>query len=233
MDYFLTDNYLTSDPDDQIAIPTNIRSYSDDQIIDRIMLRGTTLTRPDLLAAIRAYQEEHGYIVEEGNSFNTGLITAGPDIVGKFNSVTDSYDHSRHKMHYSVNFSRTIQEKTAGIKMSKVQTPNTGPIITGIRDGISGLTDGTLTAGGVLDISGNRLKVFPDLPDDGVYFIVSGGGAEYKASTLIENKPARLIIMLPSMPSGTYTLEVRTHFIGSSAPGKQLRKVQFAKLLNI
>jgi hypothetical protein len=108
MDYFLTDNHLTSDPDGQTAIPTNIRSYSDEQIIDRIMQRDTTLTRPDLLAGIRAYQEEHGYIVEEGNGFNTGLLNAGPDIARKFNSVTESYDHSCHKTHYSVNFSRTI-----------------------------------------------------------------------------------------------------------------------------
>jgi hypothetical protein len=72
------------------VIPTNIRSYSDDQIIDRIMQRGTTLTRPDLLAGIRAYQEGHGYIVEEGNGFNTGLINANPGVLGKFNSVTDS-----------------------------------------------------------------------------------------------------------------------------------------------
>jgi hypothetical protein len=232
MDYFLTDNHLTSDPNDQTAIPTNIRSYTDDQIIDRIMQRGTTLTRPDLLAGIRAYQEEHGYIVEEGNSFNTGLLNAGPDIAGKFNSVTDGYDHSRHKTRYSVSFSRSIQEKIAKIKMNKVQAPNTGPLIAAIRDGASGLTDGTLSAGGVLDITGSRLKVFPDLPDDGVY-IVAPDGVEYKASTLVENKPSRLIVMIPELPPGTYTLEVRTHFIGNATPGKQLRKAQFAKLLNI
>jgi hypothetical protein len=232
MDYFLIDNHLTPDPDDQIAIPANIRSYSDDQIIDRIMQRGTTLTRPDLLAGIRAYQEEHERIVEEGNGFNTGLIIAGPNIAGKFNGVTDSFDHSRHKTRYSVSFSRTIQEKVAKVKMNKVQAPNTGPVIAAIRDGISGLTDGTLNAGGVLDIAGSRLKVFPDLPDDGVYFVASDS-TEYKATTLVENKPARLIVMLPSLPSGTYTLEVRTHYIGSAAPGKQLRKAQFAKPLNI
>jgi hypothetical protein len=138
----------------------------------------------------------------------------------------------RHKTHYSVNFSRTIQEKVAKIKVSKVQTPNTGPLITAIRDGVSGLTDGTLSAGGVLDIAGSRLKVFPDLPDNGVYF-VAPDGKEYKATSLIENKPSRLIVMLPSLPSGTYTLEVRTHFIGNVTPGKQLRKEQFSKPLNI
>jgi hypothetical protein len=232
MDYFLTENHLTSDPKDQVAIPTNIRSYSDDQIIDRIMQRGTTLTRPDLLASIRAYQEEHGYIVEEGNGFNTGLINAGPGILGKFNSVTDSFDRSRHKMHYGINFSQTIQEKVAKIKMNKVQAPNTGPLITAIRDGISGQTDGTLSAGSVLDIVGSRLKIYPDLPTDGVYF-VAPDGTEYKATALIENKPARLIVMLPPLPSGSYTLEVRTHFVNTSAPGKRLRKVQFAQLLNI
>jgi hypothetical protein len=232
MDYFLIDNHLTSDPDDQIAIPANIRSFNDEQMIDRIMQRGTTLTRPDLLAAIRAYQEEHGYIVEEGNGFNTGLITAGPGILGKFNSVTDSFDRSRHRMHYSVNFSRTIQEKVDRVKMNKVQAPNTGPVIAGIRDSLSGLTDGTLSAGGVLDIAGSRLKVYPDLADDGVYFMAADG-TEYKATSLVENRPARLIVMLPPLPSGSYTLEVRTHFVNSAAPGKQLRRAQFPKPLNI
>jgi hypothetical protein len=58
MDYFLTDNHLTPDPNDQVAIPTNIRSYNDEQIIDRIMQRGTSLTRSALTAGIIAYQEE-------------------------------------------------------------------------------------------------------------------------------------------------------------------------------
>jgi hypothetical protein len=82
----------------------------------------------------------------------------------------------------------------------------------------SGLTDGTLSAGGMPGIAGSRLKVFPDLPGDGVYFVNADGG-EYKVTTLVENKPARLIVMLPSLPPGAYTLEVRTHYT-SSNPGK-------------
>jgi hypothetical protein len=114
-------------------------------------------------------------------------------------------------MYYSVNFSRTIQVKFAKVKMNKVQTPNIGPLITAVRDSLSGLTDGTLSAGGVLDISGSRLKVYPELADDGVYFIAADD-TEYKAITLVENKFLRLIVMLPALPSGSYTLEVRTHF---------------------
>jgi hypothetical protein len=170
--------------------------------------------------------------VEEGNGFNTGLINAGPSIGGKFNTVTDSYDHSRHSLRYSVNFSKDIREKISKVKMTKIQTPVTGPIIVAVKDSLSGLTDGTITVGGVLDIAGNRLKVYTDMPDDGVYFIASDG-TEYKASTLVENKPSRLIVMIPALPAGSYTLEVRTHYISSSIPGKQLRKAQFTKLLNV
>jgi hypothetical protein len=232
MDYFLTDNHLTPDPDDQVAIPANIHSYTDEEIIDRILQRGTTLTRADLLAAIQVYHAEHGYIVDEGNGFNTGLINAGPGITGKFNNATDSYDHLRHSLHYNVNFSKSIQERIGKVKMTKVQAPVTGPIIVAIKDSLSGLTDGTLSAGGVLDIAGNRLKVFADIPEDGVYFIASDG-TEYKASTLVENKPSRLIAMIPALPAGSYILEVRTHYIKSAEPGKQLRKMQFARTLNV
>jgi hypothetical protein len=226
MDYFLIENHLTPDPDDQVAIPANVHSYTDEEIIDRILQRGTTLTRADLLAAIQVYQAEHGYIVDEGNGMNTGLINAGPNILGKFNNVTDSYDSARHKMRYNVNFSKNIQEKVAKVKLTKVQTPVTGPIIAAVKDSISGLTDGTLSVGGVLDIAGSRLKVFTDIPEDGVYFIASDG-TEYKASTLVENKPSRLIVMIPALPAGSYTLEVRTHSTSSSSvPGKQLRKIR-------
>jgi hypothetical protein len=135
-------------------------------------------------------------------------------------------------MYYAVNFSKNIREKAGKVKMTKVQTPVTGPIIAAIKDSISGLTDGTLSIGGVLDISGSRLKEYPELPDDGVYFIAADG-TEYKVSTLVENKPSRLITMIPELSAGVYTLEMRTHYIGSSVPGKQLRKAQFAKQLSV
>jgi hypothetical protein len=146
--------------------------------------------------------------------------------------VTDSFEHSRHKLRYSLNFSKNIQEKVGKVRMSKVQAPNTGPLIVAVRDSLSGLTDGTLTLGGVLDIAGSRLKVYADQPGDGVYFIAFDG-TEYKASVLVENKPSRLIVMIPNLSPGVYTLEIRTHSTSNSIPGKQLRKAQFAKLLNV
>ena len=40
--------------------------------------------------------------------------------------------------------------------------------------------------------------------------------------------------MIPDLPAGSYMLEVRTHYTSNNAvPGKQLRKTQFSKALNV
>ncbi|MDR1458892.1 MAG: DUF4469 domain-containing protein [Bacteroidales bacterium] len=232
MDYFLLDNPLTEDPDDQIAIVANVRTYTDSQIVQRMMKRGTSLTETDILAVVNSYHSEIGLIIEEGDGINTALINAQPAIGGKFNSVNDSFDKARHAVNYGVNFSKPIRLKIAGYRMNKVQTPETGPVVASVKDSVSGLSDGALSAGGVLEISGKCLKIFTDIPDNGVFFIAAGG-TEYRAATFVENKPSRLIVMIPELPSGTYSLEIRTNFIKVATPGKQLRKARFGKPLTM
>jgi hypothetical protein len=233
MDYFLIDNPLTTgDPDDKMGILTNIRIYNELQITKRMRLRGNLLTETDILAVINAYHSEIGLIVEEGDGVHTDLISALPSLTGRFINVSDSFDDKRHKVSYNVNFSKPILQKVGGYKMHKAQTPDTGPIIVAIKDSISGLSDGTLSAGGVLEISGYCLKLFTDMPDNGVFFIAADN-TEYKVSVFVDNKPSRLIVMIPAIPAGTYSLDVRTNYIKSPTPGKQLRKAQFNKLLTM
>ncbi len=232
MDYFLIDNPLTPDPKDRVAIVTGVKTFDATAIIRRMKLRGNLLTETDMRAAIFAYEDEIGLIVEEGGGINTNLFNAQPSIAGKFDNANDTFDPSRHKLNYNLSFTKSIREKAAKIKTHKVVTPENGPVITAIRYSVSGLIDGTLSAGSTLEITGVRLKVFTEMDDNGVYF-VARDGAGHKAATLVENKPSRLIALLPPLPGGTYTLEVRTNFMGVKAPGKQLRKVQYSQPLTM
>jgi hypothetical protein len=232
MEYFLIDNPFSDDPNDKIAILTNVRTYTDEQIVKRMMKRGTLVTETDTLATLNLYKSEIGLIIEEGDGINTGLINAQPSLVGKFIGAIDMFDSTRHKVTYNVNFNKATQQKIGGYKMHKVQTPDTGPIIVAVKDSISGLTDGTLSAGGVLEISGRCMKIFTNMPDNGVFFIAADN-SEYKVTVFVDNKPSRLIVMIPVLPAGTYTLEVRTNYIKTSTPGKHLRKAQFNKPLTM
>lgn len=232
MDYFLIENHLTPDPDDRTAIPTNVPSYNDEQLIARMMKRGTTLTYADLQAAITLYREEHGYVIEEGGAINTGLMQAVPAFKGKFNNAVDSYDPARHKFYYNLTLAQPLKAKTTKLKFNKVQAPATGPVITMVWDSASKQTDGTMTPGGVLDIQGLRLKIFPEVPGNGVFF-VAADGTEYQAEILVENKPSRIIAMIPTLPQGEYALEVRTNLIGTNRAGNQLRKAVYRLVMTM
>ncbi len=232
MDYFLVDNPLTPDPKDRRAIVTGVKTHTEDDIVKRMKLRGNLLTETDMRAVIFAYQEELGLIIEEGDGINTKLFSAQPSIAGKFDNINDSFDAARHKLRYSINFNKTVREKIVKIKTHKVVVPEKGPVIIDIKDSVSGLNDGTLSAGGTLEIIGMRLKVLTEVDGNGVFFIATDG-TEHKVVTLVENMPSRLIVIIPPLPAGTYTLEVRTNYVVTKEPGKQLRKVQYNAPLNM
>ena len=76
------------------------------------------------------------------------------------------------------------------------------------------------------------LKVEGDNADIGVYFIGSDG-AEHKVSIIGENKPSNLMVMVPTLATGDYTLEVRTQYTGRTKFVKQTRIGVFNKVLVI
>jgi hypothetical protein len=91
-----------------------------------------------------------------------------------------------------------------------------------------------LTPGGVMQLRGSRLKFVEANALNGVY-LLSDGGKEYKLTVIVENKPGRLIVMLPSdLAPGIYTLEVRTTYSqGNGKESKQLKVGRFIKPLTV
>ena len=96
--YSLRDNPLTEDPNDKLPQLEGVRSFTKEEIIERILKRGNTMTRTDLLAAINAYAEEIAFITEEGNTVNTPLLNTSLSISGVFVNGEDSFDPRRHTL---------------------------------------------------------------------------------------------------------------------------------------
>ena len=57
----LTPNHLTSDPEDYMAIPQNVQTVDIEQVIERMISRGSTVTKAEALSVI----EEYGLALEE------------------------------------------------------------------------------------------------------------------------------------------------------------------------
>lgn len=231
--YSLRDNPLTDDPNDKIAQLEGVRSYTKDEIIERILNRGNTMTRTDLLAAINAYAEEVAFITAEGSTVNTPLLNTSLSITGVFTSGDDMFDQKRHSLKVNVSAGSALRDAALKVRLTKVQGASTGPWITGVRDTLSAAEDvsGLLRAGSVIEISGSRLKFDAADGEQGV-FLVSGGG-ETRCEQVIENKPSRVLAVLPAVAPGEYTVELRTRNTGSRTGGRLMKKGTFERTVTV
>jgi hypothetical protein len=98
---------------------------------------------------------------------------------------------------------------------------------------VSDTVNETLTPGGVLQLRGSRLKFLPAEPGNGV-FLTNEQGMERQLTVVAENKPARIIVMLPAdLAEGTYRVEVRTTYSSAGKPAKTLKTGKSSKILTV
>ncbi|MDR1602122.1 MAG: DUF4469 domain-containing protein [Tannerella sp.] len=234
LEYHVVENLMTPAPDDAMAQVVNVRSYTDEEIAELMLKRGSLLTKADILAVLQVYREVIVDLVEDGCAINTQLFNITPSISGVFNGIGDSFDSTRHKMHANINPGVIIREVVKRMKARKVQVADPVPYIVEVKDIVSGSVNESLTPGGIVQLRGSRLKFIDANPDNGIYLIPESGG-EIKLNVVAENKPARLLAMLPAdLASGTYFLEVRTNYSsGGSHTSKQLKTGRFIKPLTV
>lgn len=231
--YSLRENHLTPEPDDCMAQVQDVRSYSLDEVIDLMTRRGTTLTRADVSAVLQVYAEVVSELVSDGCAVNTPLFNTSFSISGVFAGMSDTFDKSRHNVSLNINAGTKLREAVKSIKTEKVDGVSTNPLITEATDVVSGLVNVSLTPGGVLRLTGSRLKFFPADETQGV-FLVSESGSEVQCAVVAENKPARVMVMIPQdIASGTYYAEVRTKLDSSGKSVKTLKIGHFTKPLTV
>jgi hypothetical protein len=231
--YSLSENLLTPAPNDFMAAPADVRVYDLKAIIQRIETRYPGLTPTQISAAVNEFFEEVCNIIENGDGVNTPLFNTFPSISGVFDGAADTYDPKRHKCR--INISAGTQLNAAGqkIKTEKVVVPDPQPYIIEVRDIVSDTVNETLTPGGVIQLRGARLKFLTDQDGNGI-FLINESGVATRLAVIVENKPARLMAMLPAdLPQGIYTVEVRTSYAGSGKPRKSVRSGSFYRQLTV
>ena len=229
--YSLRENHLTPEPDDCMAQVQDVRSYSLDEVIDLMTRRGTTLTRADVSAVLQVYAEVVAELVSDGCAVNTPLFNTSFSISGVFAGMSDAFDKTRHNVSLNINAGTKLREAVKSIRTEKVDRVSTNPLINEVTDVVSGTVNASLTAGGILRLTGSRLKFTPSDEAQGV-FLVSTNGSKVRCAVVAENKPARVMVMIPQdIKSGTYYVEVCTKLDSSGKSVKKMKVGHFAKPL--
>ena len=87
--YSLSENLLTDRPNDYSAQTHATESLDKEAIIARILKRGTTLTKTDVLAVFNGIEEVIADALLEGNTINLPLFNTSFSILGVFESPLD------------------------------------------------------------------------------------------------------------------------------------------------
>jgi hypothetical protein len=106
------------------------------------------------------------------------------------------------------------------------------PNIQEVRDSISNTVNEKLTRRGVVELRGYNLKIDGSDSSCGLWF-VSDSGAATKAEVLIENKPSRMIAMIPDLPNGNYQVKVVTQYANGMKLLKTPKAFVYPKTLTV
>ena len=231
--YSLRENLLTPAPDDYMAQAQDVRSYTLDEIIDLMMDKGTTLTRADVAATLQVYGEVCSSLIKDGAALNTPLMNTALSISGVFNGANDIFDKKRHTVNLNITAGILLRDVLPKIKCEKTEGASTDPYITEVTDIVTGTVNTTLTKGGVVQLVGSRLKFDAKDAAQGIFFVPETGEA-VRAAVIAENKPARLMAIIPAdLAAGTYYIEVRTKILEGNKSGKTLKTGRFNKTLTV
>jgi hypothetical protein len=233
LQYTLIENLLTPAPDDYMAQTVNVRTHELQDIFQRIGARYPGLTPTQISAAVNEFFEEVCTVAENGETVNTPLFNTQFSLPGVYEGAMDSFDSKRHTVRLNISPGTRLRDAVRKVKLEKTVVSEPLPHILEVKDMLGGAVNETLTPGGVVQIRGGRLKFLQEEENNGV-FLAGENGTAVKLAMIVENKPARIIAVLPEdLAQGVYFMEVRTSYTGNTRPSKVLKTGRFNKELTV
>lgn len=232
---YLYDNVLTDDPNDYLARVSSECTLDTSDICKAATERGgADISSQSMKHAVELFFKEMVYQMCDGYSVNTGYFTAGAQIKGVFNSPKESFSTDKHAVYFLFNQGETLRKELPNIDVKILGVAETGSEIVKVTDVKSGLVNDVITPSRNIKISGSKIKIAGDIAGTGVYFInqTSGDAVAVDTSDIVTNNPSELIIVVPELAAGAYTLELRTQFNGSRF-NKEIHSATFEKVLTV
>lgn len=234
---YLYDNVLTKDnPNDFIARTLSERSLNVKQICEAAVTRGgADVSAAAMEHATELFLKEMAYQLCDGFSVNTGYFTASTQIRGVFNSPTETFNNQKHNILFQFNQGEKLRNEIPTIEVSILGVAESGTAILQVTDVKTGAVNDLLTPNRNLKIAGSKVKVAGDNPAVGIYFINidTNTRTQIDVSDVVVNNPSELIVVIPGLEAGMYTLEIVTQFTAGANYLKEPRTATFDKTLTV
>lgn len=236
----LYDNTLTGDPNDYVARPRNTGTVYNSDIASRMASKYPGYEAGNLTQILDLADQEKMLAMAEGKNQVDKTGSRQLTIGGPFKGADAQFDSALNSMGVMYTMSDQFREllKTR-VKVRVHGIAQTGPIVNYVIDAVSGNTSKekvidslTITSGGALTIVGSNLKIQGSDDSVGVFFVPSTGEPK-KVSVLISNMPSQLIVQMPALSDGMYTLRITTQFVRNGKMTKAPRSYDYPVPLKV
>ena len=202
-----------------VAVPVGSLAY--DNILQRMLDRGTFMTRATaqyFLDAFYEYAAER--IAEDVVRINMGAVSLYPMIGGSFDSEDDGFRAPRNTLYVGATLSQEIRDAVSGMAPASLgaEAANGDVKISSVMDLASEtyrLIDGLKE----FRIAGIDLTV-PDGEDESLALVAADGLTKVADITVVSTQDGQRIVctLASAVPSGTYYVRLVSHGLDPTAP---------------
>ena len=236
--FYLIENTITSDPSDKIAKVKSRKTKTIDDIAARIVSERTEFRRETIVNIIKLANTAKLEFLSQGEMVNDGVIIYEPAIKGTFNEDT-VYNESQHRCMINTRVTNDVLVMLKQVKgvYSGLSLDNGGAVITGVTDTVTGSTTGWVTPGKTITIVGRKIRVVPEEGETVesciTYTYLDTGQVITQKDVPVINDPAKIVLQLPMLDAGFYTLTLKTLFSSGNLLLKASRYITFKTKLEV
>ena len=207
----LYDNLLTERKGDYTAKPRITGTLYNTDIAARIVAARTEYQHGTILNILDMADSHKVQAIAEGKSVVDGVGQYLVNVQGAFEGEKAQFEPGKHALGITYTMGKLLRETLKLVKVAAV-----GPVINTVTDSTSKAINGQLSSGGALVLGGVNLKIQGDDPSIGVYLTpTTEGAAPMKAPVVIANSPSQVIVQMPTLADGQYTVSLTTQYSGS------------------
>lgn len=230
----LYDNLLTERKGDYTAKPRITGTLYNTDIAARIVAARTEYQHGTILNILDMADSHKVQAIAEGKSVVDGVGQYLVNVQGAFEGEKAQFEPGKHALGITYTMGKLLRETLKLVKVVANGVAAVGPVINTVTDSTSKAINGQLSSGGALVLGGVNLKLQGDDPSIGVYLTpTTEGAAPMKAPVVIANSPSQVIVQMPTLADGQYTVSLTTQYSAGSRNIKEPRTYTFPILLTV
>jgi hypothetical protein len=219
--YKLSKNNFNNEEDTYRALVKHVETLSQEDILDEMEWRSSSLTKADMLAFIEDHDRAILRALLKGKRVTTELVEYKLSVKGNFIDDEDQFDPARHKIVPKVLPGPALRREVSKVVQIEKQRPvKRQPSVDKFINMYNGQANTTLSPTHTARIVGSQLRFDPADPEQGLFLVPQTNGSgllsdptPIQVEEISRMTSGEIIFRVPdNLASGGYKLEVRARF---------------------